>query len=153
MFGFGAVIDNVNVSHCFAVNGNMVEPECDGLEEVKRAYKNAITKAKLHGPTNFASVLKTVVDMTEADNVSQTNQKYFIHLLITDGIISDIEKTIDQLVRGSSLPLSVIIVGVGQADFSSMDILDGDDAPLYSSTLRRYCSRDIVQFVPFRDFK
>jgi hypothetical protein len=25
------------------------------------------------------------------------------------------------------LPLSVIIVGVGNADFSNMDILDGDD--------------------------
>jgi vacuolar-type H+-ATPase subunit F/Vma7 len=54
--------------------------------------------------------------------------------LITDGIINDMQKTIDEIVRGSSLPLSIIIVGVGQEDFSSMQVLDADDEPLYSKT-------------------
>jgi hypothetical protein len=30
------------------------------------------------------------------------------------------------------LPLSIIIVGVGDAEFSKMDILDADDEPLFS---------------------
>lgn len=42
------------------------------------------------------------------------------------------EQTIDEIVRGSSLPLSIIIVGVGDAEFSAMDILDADDEPLFS---------------------
>ena len=42
------------------------------------------------------------------------------------------EQTIDEIVRGSSLPLSIIIVGVGDAEFNSMDILDADDEPLFS---------------------
>ncbi len=46
--------------------------------------------------------------------------KYYILLIITDGFINDMDKTIDQIVRGSSLPLSIIIVGVGKEDFSSM---------------------------------
>jgi hypothetical protein len=29
--------------------------------------------------------------------------------------------TIDEIVRGSALPLSIVIVGVGSADFSNMD--------------------------------
>ena len=53
----------------------------------------------------------------------------------------------------SDQPLSIIIVGVGDADFSSMQNLDGDDAPLYSAALRKHVSRDIVQFVPFNEFK
>jgi hypothetical protein len=53
-------------------------------------------------------------------------------LIITDGIINDMNDTIDQIVRGSSLPLSIIIVGVGDADFTSMDRLDADDEPLFS---------------------
>lgn len=85
--------------------------------------------------------------------VSQTNQKYNILLIITDGIISDLQKTIDQIVYGSELPLSIIIVGVGSADFSAMDELDADEKPLYSSKYRRQMSADIVQFVPFRDFQ
>jgi len=35
-------------------------------------------------------------------------------------------------VRGSKNPLSVIIVGVGNANFSNMNKLDGDNEPLYS---------------------
>lgn len=34
-----------------------------------------------------------------------------------------------------------------------MDKLDGDDEALYSSHFRKYAAADIVQFVPFNDFK
>jgi vacuolar-type H+-ATPase subunit F/Vma7 len=53
-------------------------------------------------------------------------------LIITDGIINDMQKTIDQVVRSSGLPISIIIVGVGSDDFESMDTLDADENPLYS---------------------
>lgn len=56
----------------------------------------------------------------------------------------DYEQTVDEIVRGSDLPLSIIIVGVGNADFGKMDALDGDDEPLYSKTLKKYRERDIV---------
>lgn len=46
--------------------------------------------------------------------------------------------TIDQIVRGSSLALSIIIVGVGNADFTQMDVLDADDDPLYSRKYKKY---------------
>mmetsp|Transcript_23071 Transcript_23071/g.16405 ORF Transcript_23071/g.16405 Transcript_23071/m.16405 type:complete len:81 (+) Transcript_23071:1431-1673(+) len=62
-------------------------------------------------------------------------------------------RTIDQIVRGSSTPLSIIIVGVGNANFNSMDILDGDDEALYSRVTQKYSEADIVQFVPFNKFK
>lgn len=65
-------------------------------------------------------------------------------LILTDGIINDMQKTIDQIVRGSELPLSIIIVGVGAADFSSMDVLDADDEPLYSQKYKKYMASDIV---------
>ena len=44
--------------------------------------------------------------------------------------------------------MSIVIVGVGAADFSSMDALDGDDGALTSRG--SVARRDIVQFVPFR---
>ena len=63
------------------------------------------------------------------------------------------KQTIDEIVRASSLPLSIIIVGVGNANFSSMDKLDGDDEALYSNKFGKYAEADIVQFVPFNQFK
>ena len=56
--------------------------------------------------------------------------------------------------RGSSsLPVSIIIVGVGSDDFDSMDILDADEVPLYSQKYKKNMEADIVQFVPYRDFR
>ena len=81
--------------------------------------------------------MELVNEMTEDMQVTQANQKYNILLIITDGIISDLQKTIDQVVYGSDLPLSIIIVGVGSADFSAMDELDADEKPLYSQRYRK----------------
>lgn len=157
-FGFGGKLRvgvdySGSASHCFALNGNIFDPECDGLDGVLEAYTHALHNTDLYGPTHFNKVIETVNDMAEGLEVSQRNQKYIILLIITDGIINDMDKTIDQIVRGSSLPLSIIIVGVGEADFSSMDVLDADDTPLYSKRFKKYMSSDIVQFVPFSEFK
>lgn len=48
--------------------------------------------------------------------------------------------------------MSIIIVGVGGADFGAMEFLDSDDKLLRSPN-GDVASRDIVQFVPFREFQ
>ena len=53
--------------------------------------------------------------------------------------------------EASVLPLSIIIVGVGNADFSAMEELDGDAVRL-TSPMGKAAARDIVQFVPFNNF-
>jgi hypothetical protein len=47
--------------------------------------------------------------------------------------------------------MSIIIVGVGNADFTAMNELDGDTIPLAFNGIP--AQRDIVQFVPFRNFQ
>ena len=77
---------------------------------------------------------------------------YHILMILTDGVIDDLQDTIDVLVNASLYPLSVIIVGIGDADFKKMDILDGDTDPLIS-TDRKVRLRDLVQFVPFNNYR
>lgn len=50
----------------------------------------------------------------------------------------------------SVLPMSIIIVGIGNADFTAMRVLDADTVPLKAGGV--LASRDIVQFVPFNKF-
>ena len=72
--------------------------------------------------------------------------------MLTDGVLSDMSNARQAIVTASRFPISLIIVGVGGADFSDMDALDADDgvlkAPCGDSAVR-----DIVQFVPFRRFR
>ena len=73
-------------------------------------------------------------------------------LIITDGAISDMADTKRAIVYASTLPYSIIIVGVGSADFSAMDALDCDSGLLRDQD-GHVAQRDIVQFVPFRNFE
>ena len=153
-YGFGAKVPPcAAASHCLALNGDIFAPECNGIDGVIGAYKHALNNVNLYGPTNFSEIISKINDRCEVCEVSAYNQTYNILLIITDGVISDMPKTIDEIVRGSDLPLSIVIVGVGEADFDSMETLDADTNPLYSNKYKRYMSRDIVQFVPFREFK
>lgn len=79
-------------------------------------------------------------------------KQYFVLLIITDGVITDMDETRNAIVNASRMPMSIIIVGVGNADFAAMEFLDGDDGRL-RSTAGEAAMRDIVQFVPFRQFK
>ena len=79
-------------------------------------------------------------------------QQYFILLILTDGVVTDMADTREAIVRASRLPMSIIIVGVGNADFTDMQVLDGD-AGVLCSLRGEPALRDIVQFVPFRELK
>lgn len=52
------------------------------------------------------------------------------------------EQTKDLIVSAATLPLSIIIVGVGQADFTNMEILDGDNG--ISNSKGQKSKRDLV---------
>ena len=72
-------------SQCFALNGNIFDPEVDGLDGVIEAYKNSLKNVNLYGPTNFAPIIELVNDMAEAAQVDQLNQKYNIfHKCVQD---------------------------------------------------------------------
>lgn len=81
--------------------------------------------------------------------LSHVFQQYFTLLIITDG---DLDQTRQAIVNASNLPMSIIIVGVGEANFKAMEFLDGDSGVLKSVT-GEPAARDIVQFVPFQQFK
>lgn len=81
-------------------------------------------------------------------------QVYTILLIITDGEIHDMQTTIEKICAASLLPISIIIVGVGDEDFKGMKVLDGgDNATSLRDSKGNTCQRDIVQFVKFNDFK
>ncbi|XP_026870743.1 copine-4 [Electrophorus electricus] len=152
-FGFGAQIPpDFKVSHDFAVNFDEDNPECAGIQGVVEAYQNCLPKIQLYGPTNIAPIIQKVANAASEEMHTKEAMEYFILLILTDGVITDMADTREAIVHASHLPMSVIIVGVGNADFSDMQMLDGDDGILRSPKGEPVL-RDIVQFVPFHNFK
>ena len=63
--------------------------------------------------------------LTEICPVCNGNKTQMVHET-NDGEITDFAQTVEAIVMADDAPLSILIVGVGQADFSAMDELDGD---------------------------
>lgn len=84
----------------------------------------------LWGPTIFNKFLDKIMKMVKEKLNSNI---YHILLILTDGEVHDMRQTVDKIVECAELPLSVIIVGIGDQDFKNMEVLDGDDADLQHS--------------------
>ncbi|EEC13238.1 copine, putative, partial [Ixodes scapularis] len=139
--GFGARLPPTGeVSHEFFLNGNPSSPYCSGVQGILEAYQRTLHTVQLYGPTNFSPVINHVSRFATS---YQDGRHYFVLLIITDGEITDMAHTKDAIVRASALPMSIIIVGVGNADFGAMNELDGDNVRITSQG--RVAERDIVQ--------
>ena len=87
----------------------------------------------------------------EGSNVTGTNQKYQVLMVLTNGDIEDIRETINSTVRSSIQPMSIIIVVLNRQNYSNIKALESSaEAPLYSKDLNDFA--DNVQIVEFDDF-
>uniref|UniRef100_A0A2I3GF02 Copine family member 9 n=1 Tax=Nomascus leucogenys TaxID=61853 RepID=A0A2I3GF02_NOMLE len=135
-YGFGAKLPpEGRISHQFPLVWYWSELTLCALGVLESYFQ-----MQLYGPTYFAPVINQVA--RAAAKISDGSQ-YYVLLIITDGVISDMTQTKEAIVSASSLPMSIIIVGVGPAMFEAMEELDGDDVRV--SSRGRYAERDIVQ--------
>ncbi|KAJ7196923.1 hypothetical protein O6H91_11G039500 [Diphasiastrum complanatum] len=148
-WGFGGRPIDGPVSHCFALNGKVATAaEVTGIPGIMHAYSQALRHVALAGPTLFAPVINMAASIA-SEYLSQEKKRYFVLLIITDGVITDSGPSITALVKASTLPLSVFIVGVGGADFSEMEILDSEKHGMVTPD-GQLAVRDIVHFVAMR---
>merc|ERR1719193_1508139 len=177
--GFGARLPPFgNISHEFFLNLSTSSPYCQGIEGVVAAYHQALNSVQLFGPTNFSPVINHMAKIAALHKDKPSN--YQVLLIITDGIITDMDATKHAIIAASHLPMSIIIVGVGSVDFAPMDAtkhaiiaasylpmsiiivgvgsvdfapmdeLDSDDHLLQLGS--SVAKRDIVQFVELNQF-
>ena len=152
-FGFGGKFyGKPNVSHYFPLNRNPENPEIQGINGILKAYREVLNNTKLFGPTYFHYIIDNLNERVKKEIQGDNFNNYNILMILTDGIIEDMDETINSLVESSYLPISVIIIGIGEEDFSLMVTLDADESPLYDDNGRK-ADRDLVQFVPFIKFQ
>ena len=136
----------------YPINCDIENPAIKYIDGVLMEYRNFITKIHLSGPTYFSPMINDLIFEVEKEIDEGKLFNYHIIMILTDGMIDDMPETKDSLVAASFLPISVIIIGIGNGDFTKMDVLDADVIPLYDSTGRK-ADRDLVQFVPYNQFK
>jgi hypothetical protein len=175
VWGFGAKYNNV-VRHCFQCGTEVEVEGVQGIMDAYRgvfrtpltmSYPTKLTEViqtaaayARHEQVRSACIFatsKTVVFATHSfflflleilQEQAEQEQKlsYTILLILTAGNVENVKEIKQQLVEASEDPLSVVIVGIGDANFSGMEFLDDHDQS-------KDGGRDITKFVRFSDYK
>jgi hypothetical protein len=140
--GFGAKFGGT-VRHCFQCGP---QEEVEGVDGILDAYRKTFSSGLvMSGPTVFTEVIQTAAaraNSSQEEAMKEGKQKYSVLLILTDGAVSDVQATARCIDAIDAAPLSIVIVGIGQADFSSMQFLDDKAGDI-----------DISQFVEFDKHK
>ncbi|KAH6781747.1 RING domain ligase2 [Perilla frutescens var. hirtella] len=130
-FGFGDASTHDQDVFSFYPDGRY----CNGFEEVLSRYRELAPHLKLAGPTSFAPIIEMAMTVVE-----QNRGQYHVLVIIADGQVTrsvDTEygqlspqeqKTVQAIVEASKLPLSIVLVGVGDGPWDMMKEFD-DNIP------------------------
>jgi E3 ubiquitin-protein ligase RGLG len=132
--------------------------DASGFDGVRDLYRRFVSDKRVvkSGPTSFAGVVRYGID-----HVIRNRNRFHTLLIITDGQINDqqeeaqpdgswkkVHPTVEALLEASHYPMEVLIVGVGDGPWESMEALDDKLASCAKSSKFDY-RVDCVQFVPF----
>ncbi|GLE01336.1 hypothetical protein PINS_up010166 [Pythium insidiosum] len=127
VFGFG---DELTADHSvFTCAPNETHSGLP-MERIRSRYREIVQNVVMAGPTSFAPLINQAVNI-----VNRTGQ-YHILVIIADGQVTrsiDIpphavskneKETIDAITYASNFPLSIVMVGVGDGPWESMQFFD-----------------------------
>eukprot|EP00850_Spirogloea_muscicola_P007921 SM000041S15480 [mRNA] locus=s41:308659:313816:+ [translate_table: standard] len=118
-WGFGARLQDKKVSHCFRLGGDSRNVEVNGLDGLREADVGTVRHVALAGPTLLAPLILEATHVAEA---ARHTKSYACLVIITDGVVVDLEATITAVVNASYLPMSIFIIGLGDASFNRMEV-------------------------------
>lgn len=163
VFGFGAKVGG-KVSHCFPLNPD--EPEAKGVEGVMENYNRFLNRVRdnevrMYGPTYFRQIVEVAAGYAAPGGPfsKKKSDNYFVWIIMTDGEVMDLQPTIEEICKASKLPLSFVILGIGEGEttkdngWETMEFLDSDSQPLQTEDGKYRADRDIVQFVEAEQYK
>lgn len=91
---------------------------CKGFADVLERYNSIATRVNLSGPTCFAPLIQKAIEIVKAE------RQYHILLVIADGQVTEEDRTIDAIVTASEYPLSIVVIGVGDGPWETMEDFD-----------------------------
>ncbi|RUS83363.1 hypothetical protein EGW08_008866, partial [Elysia chlorotica] len=115
-FGFGDAISKGR--SVFSFKDRTAAEKMAGFSEVLHQYEEIAQTVDLGGPTDFAPIIHTAVDIV------QRLKKYHILIVIADGQVVEQLSTAQAIVEASHHPLSIVMVGVGDGPWDTMEQFD-----------------------------
>lgn len=126
-FGFGDATTHDQKVFNFLRDGR----PCVGIEGVLAQYRKILPHTILSGPTSFAPIINSAINV-----VKESGGQFHILIIIADGQVTgnigmsrgrlslQEKSSIDAIVDASNYPLSIVLVGVGDGPWDTMQLFD-----------------------------
>lgn len=111
----------------FSMSGDFLDPFVHSESELLGCYNGTIKSVRLALPVNFNQIIKFVCDLAQLDvgtSCDVTDLKnYYVLVLLMAGVIDDLQEAVNEVLRAKDIPISVIIIKVGNNEETDSKIL------------------------------
>lgn len=150
IWGYGASIGGVDQPF-FSIADNV-----DNADNLIKAYDKTFAPDNSTLELGNVAELKHVIQagMFRAQQLSSdSKQCYSTLVILTTGALTDLQESVDAVCAAAEdAPLSIVIIGIGDGDFSGVQRLVADETGKLSHSNGVPIARDTAQFVAMDDY-
>jgi len=123
VYGFGGILkESKDTNHCFYLNSGK-EPYINHVDDIIINYEKRIKTIHFSNPTNIQYILKEIIQMAKKSKTESKSINYYTVLITTDGSFDDFNEAKNLFIDASKLPISIFIVGIGNAHFGKLEYI------------------------------
>ena len=149
VYGYGAKFsDNNQKGDFFNLNLKDKSP-LHGYTNVEKAYKECFKKINYCDKDSLSPLIRHLNNKI-MENYEAEDYYIFLLLISNPPKKEDIQKCIDAFIENTFLPLSVIVIGIGDKDFKSIKSLFSNKHRFSSKDIEK--SRNNIYFFPLKNF-
>ena len=147
VYGYGAKINETNEKPGF-FSLNFDDKKLHGFTEIEKSYKECLTKISFCEEDYLSPLIENIKNLI-TKNYELNIYNIFFLLISNPPVKEDYQKCIDLFISNTFLPLSVIVVGIGDKEFKEIKHLISKNRKCSSKGIER--ARNNVYFVSMKD--
>ena len=115
------------------------------------AYSKTLQDVELSLPVNHEGIYNMACDYAEYEKHNHEARNYYVLVVVTPGVVDDLEASLEAVTRAAELPLSVLIVKVGNVQLDDVN----DPAEMLKQSEEKFeeCERRYIDLVAYEDYK
>ena len=152
LYGVGCKVDGTR--HSMFPLGFGPQSQVQGVQAAVQAYSQAIQRGVACSMQNNYSPIILKIGGEASMATGNQPMRYNVLVIFCNDCMNDDSEVREAIVKNSGLPMSIIIIGVGESKFTkwyNLRVLDNDHGEM--STLGNTPLRDIVHFTVFNEVK
>jgi len=146
-WGFAAKYNGV-LSYEFPLKSSDGSDELNGLRDLNNSYRNIVENIKPDMPIR---IVPSTIQAIKLVKGKKDPNSYMVHTIMIDDIPVDLDEFMDLLYENQYEPISIVIVGIGEADFTKFEE-KCSKGPIRFNTYGAPFEREFFVFLKFSSY-